>query len=65
MHYNPAAQQYRAGYSQPYTQKYDIYESGRRIGAIRNLDALAQIVAEIARRDAKAAAEWAVSGVAK
>lgn len=65
MHYNPAAQQYQAGYSQPQNTKYDIYESGRRIGTVHNVGLADQIVAEIARRDAKAAAEWAVSGVAK
>ncbi|MFC3206828.1 hypothetical protein [Aquamicrobium soli] len=40
--------------------KYDILESGRRIGTVHNANLAAQIVAEIARRDAKAAAEWAV-----
>jgi hypothetical protein len=43
------------------SQKYDIFESGRRVGTVHNASLAAQIVAEIARRDAKAAAEWAVA----
>lgn len=44
------------------SNKYDILESGRRIGTVHSPELAAQIVADIARRDARAAADWATAG---
>lgn len=46
-------------YHQQPNGKYDIFENNRRIGTVHSQELAAQIIAEVARRDAKAAAAWA------
>lgn len=41
-------------------QKYDVIEGGKRLVTLHNFDLMQQVIREIASRDAKAAAEWAV-----
>lgn len=50
-------------YHQQPNGKYDIIDGDRRIATVHSLELAAQIIAEVARRDAKAAAEWAQGGV--
>jgi hypothetical protein len=42
------------------TQKYDVIEGGKRLVTLHSFDVVQQVIREIASRDAKAAAEWAV-----
>lgn len=49
-------------YHQQPNGKYDIFESGRRIGTVHSLEVAAQVCREVARRNAKAAAAWATGG---
>lgn len=48
-------------YRQTATNKYDIFDGDRRLATVHSLEVAAQVCREVARRDAKAAAEWATS----
>lgn len=41
-------------------QKYDVLEGGKHLVTLHNFDVVQQVIREIARRDASAAAEWAL-----